>query len=87
MPLPLLSAPWVPLVKTPTAPPPKHTQVHRGKALRGYIAMLTVEKPYRYLGVGEAAAALLAKLWCTRAAACSAGLLPALNAAACSEAW
>ena len=28
-------------------------QVHRGKALRGYIAMLTVEKPYRYLGVGE----------------------------------
>ncbi|PRW59895.1 N-terminal acetyltransferase complex C component MAK3 [Chlorella sorokiniana] len=27
--------------------------VHRGKALRGYIAMLTVEKPYRYLGVGS----------------------------------
>ena len=25
---------------------------HRGKAMRGYIAMLTVEKEYRYLGVG-----------------------------------
>ncbi|KAL4422100.1 hypothetical protein ABPG77_001568 [Micractinium sp. CCAP 211/92] len=27
--------------------------VHRDKALRGYIAMLTVEKEYRYLGVGS----------------------------------
>ncbi|PSC69630.1 N-alpha-acetyltransferase MAK3 [Micractinium conductrix] len=26
---------------------------HRGKAMRGYIAMLTVEKEYRYLGVGS----------------------------------
>jgi hypothetical protein len=29
--------------------------VHRGKALRGYIAMLTVEQEHRYLGVGELA--------------------------------
>lgn len=28
-------------------------EVHRGKALRGYIGMLTVEKQYRYLGVGS----------------------------------
>ncbi|KAL4854900.1 N-alpha-acetyltransferase MAK3 [Chlorella vulgaris] len=27
--------------------------VHRGKALRGYIAMLTVDKAFRYLGVGS----------------------------------
>lgn len=27
-------------------------EVHRGKRLRGYIAMLTVEKEFRYLGVG-----------------------------------
>lgn len=26
--------------------------VHRGRALRGYVAMLTVEARYRYLGVG-----------------------------------
>lgn len=30
-------------------------EVHRGRLLRGYIAMLTVEKEYRYLGVGESA--------------------------------
>lgn len=36
--------------------------VHRDKALRGYIAMLTVEKEYRYLGVGEAPAACLGSL-------------------------
>jgi hypothetical protein len=27
--------------------------VHKSRALRGYIGMLTVEKPYRHLGVGE----------------------------------
>ena len=27
--------------------------VHRDKALRGYIAMLTVQQEFRYLGVGE----------------------------------
>ncbi len=27
--------------------------VHRGKMLRGYIGMLTVEKEYRHLGVGK----------------------------------
>jgi peptide alpha-N-acetyltransferase len=29
--------------------------VHRGKMLRGYIGMLTVEKEYRHLGVGKGA--------------------------------
>ena len=33
--------------------------VHRGKMLRGYIGMLTVEKEYRHLGVGELGSMLL----------------------------
>lgn len=27
--------------------------LHRGRRLRGYIAMLTVQPPYRHLGIGE----------------------------------
>jgi hypothetical protein len=45
--------------------------VHRGKALRGYIAMLTVDKAFRYLGVGAAWSRMLG--WClvTQSLGCS----------------
>lgn len=41
--------------------------VHRGRALRGYIAMLTVQREHRHLGVGEAAARWL---WALTPSAC-----------------
>jgi hypothetical protein len=38
-------------------------EMHRGQMMRGYIAMLVVEKPYRYLGVGMLVAPQAQDAW------------------------